>query len=141
MTGSMLQESLVGTQCSPVLAEQKSEGGQQQTSAGFLHHVDGCEGSAEVTLNPSYSFPVIHSFDVHTSHSLTSLSDLLPFFSLHWRVSSFRLSPPPLTLRRSICKHMHTYASVITRTRAKHHTITSRVLSETCVLGGKSLDL
>lgn len=33
--GSSLQESLTGTQCFLTLAEQKSDGGQQQTSEGL----------------------------------------------------------------------------------------------------------
>ncbi len=89
--GHSLQESLMGMQCFPILAKQKSDRGQQQTSEGF----GSCIWVWRV--NRGHTDPLTScqwfTVDVHTSHTLTFFSlDLLPSFPRSWRVLSISVS-------------------------------------------------
>lgn len=122
--GCSLQESLMGKKCFLVLAEQKSDGGQQQPLRGVSHYVHGCEGSLEVTLTtalpPSDSrFRCAH---LPPAHLLFSWS--LAFLFPNGDELFPSLSPVPFTHRLSICKYVRTYVSTITHLHSqtsRHH--------------------
>lgn len=109
---------------------------------GVLHHVDGCEGSTGVMLTrllllsdsqfrcPHFPFTDFFFFALiscHYSPLVTSFFHLC----LWWHLLSDYLSI-------NTCRHMCSQL-LITNT-AKHHRITSRLLSETHVVHGVFFD-
>ena len=109
--GCSLQDNLMGKQGFLMLAEQKSDGGQQQLLRGISHYVHGCEGSSEVTLTPSLP-PSDSRFrcpHLPPAHLLFSWS--LAFLFPNGDELFPSLSPVPFTHRLSICKYAHTYVS------------------------------